>query len=217
MAISDSQSRFHYSKYNSSALKSTHRRRQSTGTTANNAEVEKLIHQMKHTLNYPAYKPNLRTSNFHEAFIKLEELFHILSEDVVLDMEIKYPMFFKADDFEMDTYALELNCLVKTILGCFQALWTKTPDRARCLANSEPSAISDSAVNLHPSPTFSPKVCMLLTVKQQIYLVLFLNDSSVWPIGDPRTVSTQSAVHFARQFGLRVLRWLPSHSCWLRA
>ncbi|KFA48263.1 hypothetical protein S40293_07376 [Stachybotrys chartarum IBT 40293] len=129
----------------------------STGTTANNAEVEKLIHQMKHTLNYPAYKPNLRTSNFHEAFIKLEELFHILSEDVVLDMEIKYPMFFKADDFEMDTYALELNYLVKTILGCFQALWTKTPDRARCLAISEPSAISDSAVNLHPSPTFSPK------------------------------------------------------------
>ena len=111
-------------------------------------------------------------------------------------------MFFKADDFEMDTYALELNYLVKTILGCFQALWTKTPDRARCLANSEPSAISDSAVNLHPSPTFSPKVCMLLTVKQQIYLVLFLNDSSVWPIGDPRTVSTQIAVHFARQFGL---------------
>ncbi|KAH7325669.1 Glycerophosphoryl diester phosphodiesterase family-domain-containing protein [Stachybotrys elegans] len=181
MAISQAQSNSGpVARMNS--VPTAQRRRRSTGDPDEKGQIQGIISQMKHTLNFSGFKANMRSSSIHDPFIKLEELFRGMPESVAFDMEIKYPMLFEAGDFKMDTYAMELNHFLDTIL---------------------------SVVFKHAGPkrkiiisTFSPEVCMLLAVKQQIYPIVFLNDSSNWPTGDPRALSTQTAVHFARQFGL---------------
>ncbi|CAI6078939.1 unnamed protein product [Clonostachys chloroleuca] len=50
--------------------------------------TDTLTEQMKNTLNYPGYKPNLRHHSIHEPFITLEELFCRLPEDIPLDIEL---------------------------------------------------------------------------------------------------------------------------------
>lgn len=91
-------------------------------------------------------------------------------------------MLYEADDFKMDTMAMELNLFLDTIL----------------------EVVYKHAGNRHLFFTsFSPEVCIMLATKQSTYPILFLNDSSNWPTGDSRALSTQTAVHFARKWGLR--------------
>ncbi|KAH7310569.1 Glycerophosphoryl diester phosphodiesterase family-domain-containing protein [Stachybotrys elegans] len=144
-------------------------------------DMDALVSQMKHTLNYPGYKPNLRNHSIHEPFITLVDLFRGLPEDIPLDIELKYPMLYEAADFQMDNYATEINLFLDTILSVVYAH-----------AGSRRLIFS----------SFSPDICMVLAVKQQIYPMLFLNDSSNWPTGDMRATSLQTAMRFAHRFGL---------------
>jgi glycerophosphodiester phosphodiesterase len=154
---------------------------------------------MKNTLNYPGYKPNLRHHSIHEPFITLEELFCRLPEDIPLDIELsmfvhswqmnkllkrilEYPMLYEAADFQMDNYATEINVFLDTILS---VTYARAGNR-RIIFTS-----------------FSPEICMVLAVKQQLYPILFLNDSSNWPTGDMRATSLQTAMRLAHRFGLR--------------
>lgn len=50
--------------------------------------TDTLTEQMKNTLNYLGYKPNLRHHSIHEPFITLEELFCRLPEDIPLVIEL---------------------------------------------------------------------------------------------------------------------------------
>uniref|UniRef100_A0A8H7N2E6 GP-PDE domain-containing protein n=1 Tax=Bionectria ochroleuca TaxID=29856 RepID=A0A8H7N2E6_BIOOC len=144
--------------------------------------TDALTDQMKNTLNYPGYKPNLRHHSIHEPFITLEELFCRLPEDIPLDIELKYPMLYEAADFQMDNYATEINVFLDTILS---VTYARAGNR-RIIFTS-----------------FSPEICMVLAVKQQLYPILFLNDSSNWPTGDMRATSLQTAMRLAHRFGLR--------------
>jgi glycerophosphodiester phosphodiesterase len=88
-------------------------------------------------------------------------------------------MLFEAeDDWKSDIISVELNLFVDTIL----------------------SHIFDQPSN-HNRPimfsSFSPEVCILVSLKQTTYPILFLNDSGNWPTGDIRASSMQEAVHFA--------------------
>ncbi|CAG9990204.1 unnamed protein product [Clonostachys byssicola] len=148
-----------------------------------------LTDHMKNTLNYPGYKPNLRHHSIHEPFITLEELFCSLPEDIPLDIELnervaetypEYPMLYEAADFQMDNYATEINVFLDTILS---VTYARAGNR-RIIFTS-----------------FSPDICMVLAVKQQIYPILFLNDSSNWPTGDMRATSLQTAMRLAHRFG----------------
>ncbi|VUC36646.1 unnamed protein product [Clonostachys rosea] len=140
-----------------------------------------LTNQMKHTLKYQGLKPNLRHHSIHEPFLTLEELFCRLPEDITLDIELKYPMLYEAADFQMDTYATEINLFLDTILS---VTYARAGNR-RIIFTS-----------------FSPEICMVLAVKQQTYPMLFLNDSSNWPTGDMRATSLQTAMRLAHRFGL---------------
>uniref|UniRef100_A0A0B7K4J9 GP-PDE domain-containing protein n=1 Tax=Bionectria ochroleuca TaxID=29856 RepID=A0A0B7K4J9_BIOOC len=161
--------------------------------------TDALTDQMKNTLNYPGYKPNLRHHSIHEPFITLEELFCRLPEDIPLDIELsmfvhswqmnkllkrilEYPMLYEAADFQMDNYATEINVFLDTILS---VTYARAGNR-RIIFTS-----------------FSPEICMVLAVKQQLYPILFLNDSSNWPTGDMRATSLQTAMRLAHRFGLR--------------
>lgn len=90
-------------------------------------------------------------------------------------------MLFEAHDWGMDTYAIELNLLVDTVL-----------DKVYRLAGSRTVFLS----------SFSPEMCILLSNKQQNYPVYFLTESGHIPSADARADSLQEAIHFARSWHL---------------
>ena len=50
--------------------------------------------------------------------------------------------------------------------------------------------------------SFSPEVCILLTLKQQDYPVLFLSKAGSIPVGDIRCSGLQQSIHFAKRWNL---------------
>lgn len=49
--------------------------------------------------------------------------------------------------------------------------------------------------------SFSPEMCILLSMKQNTYPVFFCNDGR-WPSADSRAGSLQEAIHFAKRWSL---------------
>ena len=90
-------------------------------------------------------------------------------------------MLFEAHDWGMDTYAVELNHLVDTIL-----------EKVYQLAGNRIIFFS----------SFSPEICILLSNKQRSYPVFFLTESGHIPSADARADSLQQAIHFAKSWGL---------------
>ena len=50
--------------------------------------------------------------------------------------------------------------------------------------------------------SFSPEVCILLSLKQQDYPVLFLSKAGSVPVGDVRCSGLQQSIHFAKRWNL---------------
>ena len=90
-------------------------------------------------------------------------------------------MLFEAHDWGMDSYAIELNHLVDTIL-----------DKVYQLAGNRTVFFS----------SFSPEICILLSNKQHTYPVFFLTESGHIVSADTRADSLQEAIHFARSWQL---------------
>lgn len=93
----------------------------------------------------------------------------------------EYPMLFEARDFNMDTFTMELNLYLDTILAVVYKY-----------GGSRPIFFS----------SFSPELCILLATKQQLYPVLFLTESGYIPTRDTRAISFQEAVRFAKKWNL---------------
>ncbi|KAI0100249.1 Glycerophosphoryl diester phosphodiesterase family-domain-containing protein [Nemania sp. FL0031] len=174
----------------------TQRRRSRSLCASHDHKTTALRERMGQTFEYLNYgsKPNIRGPHIHEPFVTLRQLLETLPESVGFDIELKYPMLFETDDWKMDPYAMEHNKFADTILD---VLFRYGRGRHIFLTS------------------FSPELCILLATKQRVYPVLFLNDSSNWPTGDPRALSVQSAVHFARAWGLKgiVMASEPFVSC----
>lgn len=90
-------------------------------------------------------------------------------------------MLHESEEEEMDTYAVELNSFVDTIL-------TLVYDRGQG---------RDMLFS-----SFNPDICLLLSFKQPSIPVLFLSDSGASPVGDIRASSLQEAVRFASRWNL---------------
>ncbi|KAK3197467.1 hypothetical protein GRF29_216g334439 [Pseudopithomyces chartarum] len=161
----------------------TRRRTQSLNAPLENG-THCLFERMEHTFEYKltGLKGNTRSSSIHDPFITLSQLLESSPQSVHFDIELKYPMLFEMDDWKMCPYHMDLNLFTDTIL---QVLFKHGQDRHIFLSS------------------FSPDLCIMLATKQKTYPVLFLNDSSNWPTGDPRALSLQSAVHFARRWELQ--------------
>jgi glycerophosphodiester phosphodiesterase len=81
----------------------------------------------------------------------------------------------------MDTYAVELNSFVDTVLNQVYEL------------GGERNMIFSS---------FNPDICLLLSFKQPSIPVLFLTDAGCSPIADIRSSSLQEAIRFASRWNL---------------
>lgn len=139
--------------------------------------------RMKHTRDFKAkgFKGNLRGNFIQAPFTTLAEMFEKLPESIGFNIEMKYPMLDEAEDHEMDTYAIELNSFVDTVL-------LKVYDLG-------------GARNIIFS-SFNPDVCLLLSFKQPNFPVLFLTDADVGAVRDIRASSLQEAVRFASRWNL---------------
>jgi glycerophosphodiester phosphodiesterase len=90
-------------------------------------------------------------------------------------------MLFESEEEEMDTYAVELNSFVDTVLN-------KVYD----LGEGRNMIFS----------SFNPDICLLLSFKQPSIPVLFLTDSGTSQVGDIRASSLQEAIRFASRWNL---------------
>ena len=139
--------------------------------------------RMKHTRDFKkkGFKGNLRGDFIQSSFTTLEEMFKRLPEDISFNIEMKYPMLWETEDEEMDTYAVELNSFVDTVLKMVYDMSKKR------------NIIFSS---------FHPDICLLLSFKQPNFPVLFLSDSGCMQVGDIRASSLQEAIRFASRWNL---------------
>lgn len=90
-------------------------------------------------------------------------------------------MLHESEEHDMDTYAVELNSFVDTVLKKVYDLGTKR------------NIIFSS---------FHPDICLLLSFKQPSIPILFLSDAGTSPVGDIRASSLQEAIRFASRWNL---------------
>lgn len=147
------------------------------------ATEDSMKDRMKHTrdIKIKGFKGNSRGDFIQSPFTTLEEMFKTIPEDVGFNIEMKYPMLFESVQEEMDTYAVELNSFVDTVLRMVYDLRKK-----RNIVFS----------------SFHPDLCLLLTFKQPSIPVLFLTDAGCSPVGDIRASSLQEAIRFASRWNL---------------
>ena len=146
------------------------------------ASMPDMSERMKHTRDFKlkGYKANSR--NFiQEPFTTLEEMLRKLPPHIGFNIEMKYPMLFESEEQEMDTYAVELNSFVDTVL-------TMVYDhgKGRDILFS----------------SFHPDICLLLSFKQPSIPILFLTDAGSAPVGDVRASSLKEAIRFASRWNL---------------
>lgn len=90
-------------------------------------------------------------------------------------------MLHESEEEEMDTYAVELNSFVDTVLSKVYEL-----GKGRNMLFS----------------SFNPDICLLLSYKQPSIPVLFLTDAGVSNVADVRASSLQEAIRFAARWNL---------------
>lgn len=155
-------------------------RSMSTGGSSDSVDLDE---RMKHTRDFKkkGFKGNSRGNHIQAPFTTLEEMFRKLPKETGFNIEMKYPMLFESEDEEMDTYAVELNQFVDTVLKMVYDL-----GKGRNIIFS----------------SFHPDVCLLLSFKQPNIPVLFLTDAGASDVGDIRASSLQEAIRFASRWNL---------------
>ncbi len=163
--------------------RATARLRSMSMSGADSNESLEMDERMKHTRDFKkkGFKGNSRGNHIQAPFATLEEMFTKIPQEVGFNIEMKYPMLFESEDEEMDTYAVELNSFVDTVLSKVYDL-----GKGRNIIFS----------------SFNPDICLLLSFKQPSIPVLFLTDSGTSPAGDIRATSLQEAIRFASRWNL---------------
>lgn len=126
------------------------------------------------------FKANTRGNFIHEKTCSLEEVFRHVSPNVPLNIELKYPMLFETEDWDMEPTAIKTDIFVDTIL-----------DKVYKYAEGRTIVFS----------SFSPEVCIALSTKQRSFPVFFLSKTAA-PKGEIRSCCIQQAIHFAKTWGL---------------
>jgi glycerophosphodiester phosphodiesterase len=160
------------------------KRQRSMSVGGSNAhEPFDMSEKMKHTRDFKkkGFKGNSRGNHIQEPFATLQDMFRKLPKTVGFNIEMKYPMLHESEEEEMDTYAVELNSFVDTVLTTVYDM-----GQGRNMIFS----------------SFNPDVCLLLSFKQPSIPVLFLTDSGTQQVGDIRASSLQEGIRFASRWNL---------------
>ncbi|KAK0721385.1 Glycerophosphoryl diester phosphodiesterase family-domain-containing protein [Apiosordaria backusii] len=144
--------------------------------------------RLKHTVDFKlkGFKPNIRGEFIQDSFATLKEILTQLPEEIGLDIEIKYPRLHEAVDAGVAPVAIELNTFVDVALETIRQQ-SKPGSQRKIMLSS-----------------FTPEICMLLSLKQKAYPVFFITNAGKIPMTDMevRAASVQVAVRFARRWNL---------------
>ena len=159
------------------------RARSFSNCTSSRATTDVMSDRMRHTRDFKSkgYKANSRGNFIQAPFTTLEEMLKKLPTNIGFNIEVKYPMLFESEEQGMDTYAVESNSFVDTILNKVYDL-----GKGRDIIFS----------------SFNPDICLLISFKQPSIPVLFLTDAGTSEVGDIRASSLQEAVRFASRWNL---------------
>lgn len=139
--------------------------------------------RMKLTKTWKAkeFKANTRGSTIASSFTTLEELFDKVPKEAGFNIELKYPMLDESEADDIGQIAPEMNHFCDVIL---QLVYKKYNNR---------NVIFSS---------FHPDICLIMTLKQPSFPVLFLTESGVNFMADVRASSLQNAIRFAKNWKL---------------
>ena len=160
-------------------------------------DTQNMAERMKHTRDFKqkGWKPNSWGNFIQAPFTTLEEMFEKLSPSLGFNIELKYPMLHESEEQEMDTYAVELNSFVDTVLT---TVFNHFPPPTAATNGSGDSATHRPLI----FSSFNPDICLLLSFKQPSIPILFLTDAGTCPVGDIRASSLQEAIRFASRWNL---------------
>lgn len=152
-------------------------------TDSNGYESSRIDQRLKNTRDFKlkGFKGNMRGHSIQSPVTTLEHVFKSLPKNVGFNIECKYPMLDESQLEDMDTFALELNFWVDTVLKCVYD-------------NADGRDIIFSS--------FHPEVCIMLSLKQPSIPVLFLTEGGTAPMQDIRASSLQEAIRLAKRWDL---------------
>lgn len=130
------------------------------------------------TLNF---KGNSRGSSIASSFLTLEEVFKKLPPNVGFNIECKYPMPDEATKEEMGQIVVEMNFWVDTVLD---VVFKHCKDRDIIFSS------------------FHPDICMMLSLKQPHFPILFLTEGGSSEMFDYRCLSLKNGINFANKWNL---------------
>ncbi|PON25126.1 glycerophosphoryl diester phosphodiesterase [Trichoderma gamsii] len=160
------------------------RRAWSTGEESR-LRTEQLRDRLRYTVDFQnkGFKPNTRGDFIQGSLTTLDELLVDLPEDIGFNIEMKYPRLHEAVDAGVAPVTIDINTFVDVAL-----------EKIQRLAGNRPIILS----------SFTPEVCILLSVKQKAYPVMFITNAGKVPMADKelRVSSLQVGVQFARLWNL---------------
>ncbi|KAL9471828.1 hypothetical protein ACSS6W_009769 [Trichoderma asperelloides] len=160
------------------------RRAWSTGEESN-LRTAQLRDRLRYTVDFQSkgFKPNTRGDFIQGSLTTLDELLMNLPEDIGFNIEMKYPRLHEAVDAGVAPVTIDINTFVDVAL-----------EKIQRLAGNRPIILS----------SFTPEVCILLSVKQKTYPVMFITNAGKVPMADKelRVASLQVGVQFARLWNL---------------
>lgn len=127
------------------------------------------------------FKGNARGHSIASSFVTLKELFKKIPSNVGFNVECKYPMLDEAIDDDIGHISVELNHWCDTVL---KVVYDN--------ANGRDIIFS----------SFHPDVCIMLSLKQPSFPILYLTEGGTKKTVDPRAASLQNAIRFARTWDL---------------
>lgn len=130
------------------------------------------------TLNF---KGNSRGSSIASSFLTLEEVFKKLPPNVGFNIECKYPMPDEATKEEMGQIVVEMNFWIDTVLD---VVFKHCKDRDIIFSS------------------FHPDICMMLSLKQPHFPILFLTEGGSSEMFDYRCLSLKNGINFANKWNL---------------
>ncbi|AET40946.1 glycerophosphocholine phosphodiesterase Ecym_7094 [Eremothecium cymbalariae DBVPG len=137
--------------------------------------------RLTRTFKKTAFKANSRGHAIASNFATLEELFKKIPQNVGFNIECKYPMVDEAEEEHISPVAIELNHWVDTVL---QVVYENAGGRDVIFSS------------------FQPNICIMLSLKQPSFPILFLTEGGKVRRCDMRAASLQNAIRLAHRWNL---------------
>ncbi|SCU93605.1 LAFA_0F17282g1_1 [Lachancea sp. 'fantastica'] len=128
-----------------------------------------------------SYKGNARGHSIAGSFVTLKELFKKIPSNVGFNVECKYPMLDEAIEDDIGHISVELNHWCDTVLN---TVYDNVNGRDIIFSS------------------FHPDVCIMLSLKQPSFPILFLTEGGTKKTVDARAASLQNAIRFAKTWDL---------------